>query len=132
LIKQHVSKASFKACHTEIDPLGLGLENFAQFGEWRTQYPDKTAVIASGVMPNGKAFKSPHEMKALLLELYQDDIAENFARRLFAYALGRKLEPYDRVSLEHIMSEAKKSGYKTNTFIQQIVLSKQFRFRQDG
>ena len=132
LIKQHVSKASCKACHKEIDPLGLGLENFAQFGEWRTQYPDKTAVIASGIMPNGKAFKSPHEMKALLLELYREDIAENFARRLFAYALGRKLEPYDRPSLEHIMSAAKKSGYKTNTFIQQIVLSKQFRFRQDG
>ena len=132
LIQQHVSKASCNACHKEIDPLGLGLENFAQFGEWRTQYPDKAAVVASGVMPNGKAFQSPHEMKALLLELYRDDIAENFARRLFAYALGRKLEPYDRPSLEQIMSAAKQGGYKTNTFIQQIVLSDQFRCRQDG
>ena len=54
LLKQHISKAVCHACHKEIDPLGLGLENFAQFGEWRTNYPDMTPVIASGEMPNGK------------------------------------------------------------------------------
>jgi len=131
LLKQHVSKAVCNACHKEIDPLGLGLENFAQFGDWRTQYPDKAPVVSSGVMPNGKAFKTPREMKTLLLELYGADIAENFARQLFAYALGRKLQPYDRVALEQIVRAAKKDGYKTNTFIEQIVLSKQFRNRQD-
>lgn len=131
LLKQHVSKAVCNACHKEIDPLGLGLENFAQFGDWRTQYPDKAPVVSSGVMPNGKAFQSPREMKTLLLELYGDDIAENFARQLFAYALGRQLQPYDRIALNQIVSAAKQDGYKTNTFIEQIVLSKQFRFRQD-
>ena len=131
LLKQHTSKAVCNACHKEIDPLGLGLENFAQFGDWRTQYPDKAPVVSSGVMPNGKAFQSPREMKTLLLELYGDDIAENFARQLFAYALGRKLQPYDRIALDQIVSAAKKDGYKTGTFIEQIVLSKQFRYRQD-
>ena len=81
LLKQHVSKAVY-ACHKEIDPLGLGLENFAQFGEWRANYPDMTPVVASGEMPNGKAFKSPREMKMLLLESYGDDIAKNFAPTL--------------------------------------------------
>ena len=51
LLKQHVSKAVCNACHKEIDPLGLGLENFAQFGDWRIQYPDKAPVVSSGVMP---------------------------------------------------------------------------------
>ena len=131
LLKQHVSKAVCHACHKEIDPLGLGLENFAQFGEWRTNYPDMTPVVASGEMPNGKAFKSPREMKTLLLESYGDDIAKNFARQLFAYALGRQLQPYDRLSLDQIISVAKQDGYKTNAIIEQIVLSKQFRYRQD-
>ena len=131
LIKQHVSRAVCNSCHKEIDPLGLGLENFAQFGEWRTHYPDKLPVVASGVMPNGKPFKSPREMKELLLELYKDDIARNFARQLFAYALGRKLEPYDRVSLDQIVNRAEEGGYRMNTFIEEIVLSEQFRYRQD-
>lgn len=131
LLKQRVSKAVRHTCHKEIDPLGLGLENFAQFGEWRTNYPDMTPVVASGEMPNGKAFKSPREMKTLLLELYGDDIAKNFARQLLAYALGRQLQPYDRLSLDQIASAAKQDGYKTNTIIDHIVLSKQFRYRQD-
>ena len=131
LLKQHTSKAVCNACHKEIDPLGLGLENFAQFGDWRTQYPDKAPVVSSGVMPNGKAFKSPREMKALLRQLFGEEIAENFARQLFAYALGRKLQPFDRVALRKIITAAKQDGYKTNTFIEKIVLSKQFRYRQD-
>jgi hypothetical protein len=70
-------------------------------------------------------------MKRLLLELYQDDIAKNFTEQMLAYALGRKLEPFDRVSVEKIVREVKASGYKTNTVIEQIVLSKQFRYRQN-
>ena len=131
LIKQHVSKSECMICHKSIDPLGLGLENFAATGEWRTHYTDQTLVQSAGVMPNGKAFKTPREMKLLLLEMYQDDIANNFVEQMYAYALGRKSEPFDRFALQQILSEVKKDGYKINTVIEQIVLSKQFRYRQD-
>ena len=131
LIKQHVSKSECIICHKSIDPLGLGLENFAPTGEWRTHYPDQTPVQSAGVMPNGKTFKTPREMKLLLLEIYQDDIASNFVEQMFAYALGRKSEPFDRVSLQQILRAVQEDGYKINTVIEQIVLSKQFRYRQD-
>lgn len=131
VIKQHVSKSECISCHKAIDPLGLGLENFAPTGGWRTLYPDKAPIESAGVMPNGKTFKTPGEMKLLLLELYEDDIAQNFVEQMFAYALGRKLEPFDRVSLEQIVGKVKEDGYKLNTVIEQIVLSKQFRYRQD-
>jgi hypothetical protein len=131
LIKQHVSKSECISCHQSIDPLGLGLENFASAGDWRTHYPDQTLVQSAGVMPNGKVFKTPAEMKLLLLELYQDDIVNNFVEQMFAYALGRKSEPFDRVSLQQILRAVQEDGYKINTVIEQIVLSKQFRYRQD-
>jgi hypothetical protein len=131
VIKQHVSKSECVSCHKAIDPLGLGLENFAPTGGWRTHYPDKAPVVSAGVMPNGKTFKTPQEMKLLLLELYKDDIANNFVEQLFAYALGRKLEPFDRVSLKQMVHKVKEDGYKVNTVIELIVLSKQFRYRQD-
>ena len=86
---------------------------------------------SAGVMPNGKTFKTPAEMKLLLLELYQDDIANNFVEQMFAYALGRKSEPFDRVSLQQILRAAQEDGYKINTVIEQVVLSKPFRYRQD-
>lgn len=131
VIQQHVSRPECVSCHKTIDPLGLGLENFAPTGEWRTHYPDKAPVESVGVMPGGKMFKSPQEMKLLLLELYRDDIARNFVERMFAYALGRKLEPFDRVSIDEIVHKVKADGYRVNTVIEQIVLSKQFRYRQD-
>ena len=131
VIKQHISKSECIICHKSIDPLGLGLENFAPTGQWRTLYPDQTPVQSAGVMPNGKTFKTPREMKLLLLEMYQDDIANNFVKQMFAYAMGRKAEPFDRFALQRILAEVKQEGYKINTVIEQIVLSKQFRYRQD-
>lgn len=131
LIKQHVSRSECVSCHKEIDPLGLGLENFAPTGVWRTHYLDKAPIVSAGIMPNGKSFNTPQEMKLLLLETYKDDIATSFVKRLFAYALGRRIEPFDRVSVDLIVKKVKEDGYKLNTAIEQIVLSQQFRFRQD-
>jgi len=131
VIQQHVSRPECVSCHKAIDPLGLGLENFAPTGVWRTHYPDKAPVVSAGILPNGKTFNTPREMKSLLLDIYQDEIAENFVRQLFKYALGRTLEPFDRVSLNSIVSRVKENGYRVNTSIEQIVLSQQFRSRQD-
>ena len=131
LIQQHVSRSECISCHKVIDPLGLGLENFAPTGVWRTRYPDKAPIVSNGVMPNGKTFQTPQEMKLLLLEMYKEEITTNFTTQMLAYALGRKVEPFDRVSLESIVRKVKEDGYKVNTAIEQIVLSQQFRSRQD-
>jgi hypothetical protein len=131
LIKQHVSRPECVTCHKAIDPLGLGLENFAPNGGWRTRYPDKTPVVSAGVMPNGKTFSTPRELKMLLLEVYREDITHNFVEQMLAYALGRKVETFDRVSLDKIVHKVQEDGYKINTVIEQIVLSTQFRCRQD-
>ena len=131
LIKQHVSRAACVSCHKAIDPLGLGLENFAPNGQWRTEYPDKAPVVSAGVMPNGKTFSTPREMKVLLLEVYKEDIANNFVKKMLAYALGRNVEPFDRVALEPILRKVQDDGYQIDTVIEQIVLSRQFRCRQD-
>jgi hypothetical protein len=87
--------------------------------------------VSAGIMPNGKSFNTPQEMKFLLLETYKDDIATSFVKQMLAYALGRKIEPFDRVSVDSIVRKVKEDGYKLNTAIEQIVLSQQFRFRQD-
>ena len=105
VIQQHVSRSECVSCHKAIDPLGLGLENFAPTGAWRMHYPDNTPIVAAGIMPNGKTFNTPREMKLLLLDIYKDDVASNFVKQMLAYALGRKTEPFDRLSLESILSK---------------------------
>jgi hypothetical protein len=70
-------------------------------------------------------------MKQTLLNEYREEIVRNIASQMFAYALGRKLEPYDRPAVDRICKVLKSNGYKMNILIEQIVLTKQFLQRQD-
>jgi len=131
ILKAHTSKAICVSCHKHIDPLGLGLENFDPFGKWRASYRNKRPVRSSGVFPNGDTFKTPRRMKQILVEEYREPIVKNIAGRMFAYALGRKLEPYDRPALRKICDTLERDGFKINTLITDIIRSRQFQCRQD-
>jgi hypothetical protein len=131
ILKVHTSKAICVSCHKHIDPLGLGLENFDPFGKWRTSYRNKRPVRSSGVFPNGDTFETPRRMKQILVEEYRAPIVKNIAGRMFAYALGRKLEPHDRPALRRICDTLEQEGFKINTLIADIIRSKQFQCRQD-
>ena len=81
---------------------GLGLENFDPSGKWRTTYRNRRPVKSDGMFPNGKTFNTPRAMKGILLSEYREPIVKNFAERLLAYAIGRKLEPHDRPTVKRI------------------------------
>ena len=131
ILKAHTSKAVCVSCHKYIDPIGLGLEQFGPYGKWREQYGSKRPVKAAGVFPNGDKFTTPKEMKRTLLNEYREEIVRNIASQMFAYSLGRKLEPHDRPAVDRICETLKSNGYKMNTLIEQIILSRQFRQRQE-
>lgn len=131
IMKAHTSKAICVSCHQHIDPLGLGLENFDPSGKWRTTYPNRRPVKSDGAFPNGAAFNTPRAMKQILLKDYRNPIVRNFTERLLAYAIGRKLEPHDRPTVDRICAALAADGYKMNTLIRGIVASPQFQQRQD-
>lgn len=131
IMKAHTSKAICMSCHQHIDPIGLGLENFGPFGRMRNQYKNRRPIKADGVFPNGGTFKTPKEMKKILLGEYQPLIVKNITERMLAYAIGRKLRPYDRLGVDRIRTALEKDGYKMNTLILEIIKSKPFQYRQD-
>lgn len=150
LLKAHTERTECRSCHKHIDPLGLGLENFSPTGEWRTAYAkdasgakgqaprkrqkiqqDGESVVSEGLLPNGKNFNSPKEMKMELLVCYREQIVENVIRRMFSYAIGRKMTPHDRVAIEKIKSELERNDYRMSVLIEQIITSKQFLQRLD-
>jgi hypothetical protein len=132
IMKAHTSKAICVSCHKQIDPIGLGLENFDPFGKWRTNYPNRRAVKSNGTFPNGQTFETPREMKTILLHEYRELIVKNLTRRLLAYAIGRKLEPHDRLTVDRICNTLEKEKFKMSTLIAGIVNSPQFQKRQDS
>ncbi|MGL4464277.1 MAG: DUF1592 domain-containing protein, partial [Planctomycetia bacterium] len=83
-LEQHRADPACASCHARMDPLGFGLENFDAIGAWRTQ--DGGAPIdASGVLPGGKKFSGPADLRTVLLDR-KDDFLHCFAEKLLTYA----------------------------------------------
>lgn len=87
--EQHRSNPACKGCHSRMDPLGFGLENYDAIGHWREQ-DGYLPIDASGTLPSGQTFDGPEGLKQFLLK-DQDRFAQVLASKLLTYALGRKL-----------------------------------------
>ena len=88
-------------CHSQMDPLGLALENFDAEGRWRETYPDGSP-IGHNFDFNGSSVRDPDELKALISEsgTYQLCVAE----KLFEYGLNRPLRGDERCLINEIAS----------------------------
>ena len=64
-LEKHRSNAICASCHSRMDPLGFGLENYDAIGAWRTQ-DGKFPIDSTGTLPNGKSFTKPAELKSIL------------------------------------------------------------------
>lgn len=128
-LELHRSKAECMGCHSKIDPLGFGLENYDAIGRWREVEAGRP-VDASGVLPNGKAFKGPVELKKILLER-RDDFARTTAENLLIYALGRGLQLEDECVVRDAVKAAQADGYKFSALVLTIVKSHPFRHRRN-
>jgi hypothetical protein len=127
-LQQHRNNAVCASCHARMDPLGFGLENYDAIGRWRTQ-DGNFPVDSNGVLPNGKTFTTPAEMrKALLSQL--PDFSRALTERMLTYALGRGLKSYDNQSIENIQQTVAAADYRFQPMIYAIVRSFPFQARR--
>lgn len=124
-LEAHRENASCASCHDRIDPLGFGLENYSAIGAWRGEDGGKP-VDNTGVLPDGRSFAGPGELKKVLLER-KNDFARCLAEKMLTYALGRGLEDYDAPALEAIVAGVEKNDYRFSALIYEIVRSLPFR-----
>jgi hypothetical protein len=128
-LEQHRTNAICASCHTRMDPLGFGLENFDAIGAWRTkdgQFP----INASGILPDGRSFDGPQALEAII-KGQPDAFAECLARKLLIYALGRGLEPDDDSTVKQIVKNAKADNYRFSSLVMEIVKSEPFQKRRE-
>lgn len=133
-IEAHRNDANCAACHAKIDPLGLAWDNYDAIGQWREFEKvakgtgDDPPIDASGVMPDGRAFKDSVQFKQLLLE-DRDQVARAFIEHLCTYALRRVLTLDDQDDLKGIQAEARKSQYLVRDIMRAVALSNLMRKR---
>jgi len=126
-MEEHRTNATCASCHSRMDPLGFGLENFNAIGAWRKE-DGKFPVDASGILPDGRTFRTPAELKVLLRQ-DRDVFARALTEKLLIYALGRGLERYDRPTVAEIAAKLPAQDYRFSTLVSGIVNSLPFQMR---
>lgn len=127
-MEQHRANAVCASCHSRMDVLGFGLENYNAVGQWRTQ-DGKFPVDPSGTFPNGKSFTTPAEMKTLLRENLPD-FTRVLTEKMLTYALGRGVETYDRRAVREIVRKTAQNDYRFQALIGGIIHSVPFQQRR--
>ena len=128
-LEKHRTKAECAGCHSRMDPLGFGLENYDAVGRWRDQIAG-TAVDASGTLTNGVKFTGPIELKRQVLA-QKDLFARNLTEKMLSYALGRGLESYDAPTVNRIAAALARADYRASTLPLEIIRSYPFQYRQN-
>jgi hypothetical protein len=125
----HTAAPACAGCHVAMDAVGLGLENFGTFGEWRNVYAGSgDAIDASGTLPSGAAFTQPFQM---LDEIAADDATRAcLARQVMSYALTRALtSTSDKCVAKAIGRAAVTDAGSLSSLIVKIVTSHQFQMQ---
>ena len=127
-LAQHRRDPSCASCHSVIDPLGFALENFDVIGGWRTVDESGQPVDATGTTSSGSKVTGLAGLRALLLE-QPDQFPRTVAEKLLAYALGRRVEYYDRPAIRKIVRDASAENYRWSSLILGISKSPGFLTR---
>jgi hypothetical protein len=127
-MEKHRASATCAVCHTKMDALGFGLENFDAVGQWRTM-DGKFPIEPGGSLPGNKSFKTPAELRGLL-KADPKYFTRCLTEKLMTYALGRGLEKFDRPTIAKICNKLASDGYRMSALIDGIVESLPFQYRK--
>ncbi|MCX4240641.1 DUF1592 domain-containing protein [Paraliomyxa miuraensis] len=126
-LAQHRNDPSCAACHSMMDPIGLGLEHYDAVGRYR-DVDAGMEIDASGNLPTGEAFTNGLEMVALLAD--SDDFAYCTTRKTLTYALGRDPGVSDIPYVDEIIAEMQARDMTLEGLLVAIATNDVFRMRR--
>jgi hypothetical protein len=127
-LQMHRANAVCASCHSKMDPLGFGLENYDAIGRWREK-DGNFAIDSTGVLPNGKSFATPAEMRGVLSSQLPE-FSRALIERMMTYALGRGVKDSDARAVDGIQRAVAAQEYKFQPVIYEIVRSLPFQQRR--
>jgi mono/diheme cytochrome c family protein len=127
-LARHRANPACASCHAVIDPPGFALEHFDAIGKYRTTDDAGRPVDARGTTATGATIDGLAGLRAILLER-PDQFPTTVTEKLLAFALGRRLEYYDRPAVRQIVRAAAADDYRWSALILGIVNSPTFLMR---
>jgi Protein of unknown function (DUF1592)/Protein of unknown function (DUF1588)/Protein of unknown function (DUF1587)/Protein of unknown function (DUF1585)/Protein of unknown function (DUF1595)/Ca-dependent carbohydrate-binding module xylan-binding/Planctomycete cytochrome C len=127
-MEQHRENPACAVCHTQMDAIGFGLENYDPIGAWRAK-EGNLEIDASGTLPGGASFKSPAELKTIL-KARDSEFRRCLTEKLLTYALGRGLEYYDKCTVDTVVRNVATNHDRFSALVLEIVNSDAFQKRR--
>lgn len=128
-VQLHSQTPRCSACHQEMDPIGFSLENYDNFGRYRTRLFGE-AIDADGALPNGRRFSGARGLRDVIISERKQDLTRQVARKMLTYALGRQLEYFDEAAVREIIESTRNDGDRFQTLVKEIIQSEPFMFKQ--
>ena len=131
VLEGHLSNPTCAACHSLMDPIGFGLENYNAIGAYRTM--DGSLPVDATGMLHGQKFNGESEMAEIIAS--DPAFSACLANKLFTYALGRmpdltSANSMDASALASMTDQFKKSGLQFGKLLTSIVSSPSFLSRR--
>jgi len=127
LIK-HRADPGCAVCHTTMDALGFGFENFDAVGVWREK-DGEHEIDSSGELPSGEKFSGPIEL-VKILKSRKTQFSRALTEKMLTYALGRGLSYYDRCAVDDILKRLSRGDHRFSELVLGIVHSRPFLKRR--
>ena len=128
-MEQHRANPTCASCHTKMDAIGFGLENYDAIGAFRSQDAG-AAIDPSGELSAAEKFQGPVDLAKLLATRKQEDYVRCIVEKLLTYGLGRGLEYYDRPAVKAIADGLAKRKHTFSGLVLEVVNSVPFQKRR--
>ncbi len=125
-LEVHRANPACASCHAFMDPPGFALEHFDAVGRFR-ETEEGRPVDAGGQLVTGDAFRNAAELARILADRRTEDVVRSLAEQLLTYALGRGVEPADRLAVREIVSRAGREGWRFHPLIVAVCESVPFQ-----
>ncbi|MGC4090070.1 MAG: DUF1592 domain-containing protein [Polyangiaceae bacterium] len=123
-LEQHRADPQCSTCHSLMDPIGFGLENYDAIGAYRSSDND-APIDSAGKLPDGRAFSGPVELAALIAA--DPNFPRCMSEKLYSYALGRGIDRsashLDTSTVAKLSDTLKSSGFNFAQLVAQLVQS---------
>jgi len=124
-LEVHRQDPQCASCHSVLDPIGLGLENYDAIGKYRTTYENGDPIDASGELM-GTPFNGLSQLSAILAADPRQ--ASCPSKMLLSFSTARILRPEDQPYVDQ-MTTTWASG-TISDLVKQLVANDTFRFRK--
>jgi len=123
-LEAHRASPVCASCHRIMDPMGFALENFDLIGEWR-EYDGPSKIDSTGQLADGTPVSGPKDLRQAVLSR-SDAFMTTATEKLYTYALGRPVHPYDMPTVRGIVRRAAANDNRFSSLVTGIIESDAF------